>query len=81
MLVAWLGDKQPLRGVGVNSEAVAEVRVARGPFATGEARALVASARETRVEKNFMLIVLNEWLRSMDLGFNEWLRSKDLEDR
>ena len=42
----------------MNSEAVAEVvRVARSPFATGEARALVAIARETRVEKNFMLIV------------------------
>jgi hypothetical protein len=59
---------------------------------SGEVRAPVAIARKTRVEKNFMLIVRNEWLRSIDLGFNEWLRSidlgcnewlrsKDLEDR
>ena len=41
-------------GVGVNSDAVAEtVRAGRA----GKARAPVAIVRETRVEKNFMLIV------------------------
>lgn len=43
----------------MNADAVDEARVARSPLSTtGEARAPVAIARETRVEKNFMLIVL-----------------------
>jgi hypothetical protein len=65
ILVAWLFVKQKMMGVAVNADALAAVvRVARTPFSgqlplwrAGEARALVASARETRVEKNFMLIV------------------------
>jgi hypothetical protein len=63
ILVAWLLDKQKMMGVAVNSDAVAEVRVARTPFSvllwkSGVARAPVAIAKVARVEKNFMLIVL-----------------------
>ena len=65
ILVAWVFVKHKKMGVGVNSDALAlVVRVARTPFSgqlplwrAGEAKALVAIARETRVEKNFMLIV------------------------
>ena len=73
MLFACLGIKQKMMGVAVNADAVDElVRVARVLFSghvplsrTGVARALVARARVTRVEKNFMLIdCSNEWIRS-----------------
>jgi hypothetical protein len=54
-----------MMGVAVKADAVDEVvRVSSSLFSghaplsrTGEARAPVAIARETRVEKNFMLIV------------------------
>jgi hypothetical protein len=64
MLFACLGNKQKMMGVGVKADLVELVRLARDfpsghvPLSrTGVARAPVAIARVTRLEKNFMLIV------------------------